>query len=516
VLGLLQFLGGVDPQMVLASFAALALTGLSLGGLGLACAVFTRKPQNAAWRAYQVVLAYALLSALSIWYWDLPLGRGMTWGPTAGPGGRVLVTQVPTFSPPADPTLFQQSLEAFNDANPYFAYLRLYYMQVRGDLLENAWPEVLRDLALAHGAFALLFVSLAVWRLRRTAAGQIAGLTHKKAKLLKPAPHPPVRDRPVLWKEVYCEAKPRQRWLALFFSRWFFFASFLPAWVFIVLMLDELGGFNRLSTYSLTALRFGGTLVAGLLLVRVTLHAARSIGQERDRQTLDSLLTTELTPGEIVRDKWWGSYLSGRWVLVWLLIHWGLGLMAFALSPLAMALLLAECLAFGAFAVSVGMYCAARCPTTKQAVTAALVVALFGTSFAPWAGGKLLMAMLPEWTWKPSQAYVYHSDYYRREATPWPDQMAAGLTPARVLFESVVPNRTYFRLGSYTYTESGEQFGELAPWLLLGLFVYGLAALVLAGLAAERFRRTARGGPPRGRPAPSVQAAHSRPATVDL
>jgi hypothetical protein len=393
-------------------------------------------------------------------------------------------------------------------------------MQVRGDLLENAWPEVLRDLALAHGAFALLFVGLAVWRLRRTAAGQIAGLTHKKAKLLKPAPHPPVRDRPVLWKEVYCEAKPRQRWLALFFSRWFFFASFLPAWIFLVLVLDR--DFEQLSTYSLTALRFGGTLVAGLLLIRVTLHAARSIGQERDRQTLDSLLTTELTPAEIVRDKWWGSYLSGRWVLLWLLIHWGLGMMAFALSPLAAVLLLAECLVFGAFAVSVGMYCTARCPTTKQAVTAAMVVALFGTSFAPWAGGKLLMAALPEATWRPSQAYIYYPNNSRREVTPWPDRLAAGLTPARVLFETVVPNRAYFQPYMYSYAETGEQLAELFPWLALGLLVYGLAAFVLAGLASERFRLTVRGGrtpggdPPRGRPAPSVRAVPAGPASADL
>jgi ABC-type transport system involved in multi-copper enzyme maturation permease subunit len=499
VLGLLQFMGGVDPQLVLASFAALAVTGLSLGSLGLACALFARRPQNAAWRAYQLILAYAALSAVSIWLWDLPFGRGTAWKPVFAGAVPVRGVQVSTYAPPSDPTLFQQALEGFNLANPYFAYLRLYYLQAGGELLEDAWPPVLRDYALAHGAFALLFAGLATLRLRAAAARQVAGLTHRKALVLKAAPHPPIRERPVLWKEVYCEARPRQRWLALFFSRWFFFASFLPAWIFLVLVLDH--DFGQLTTWTLVALRYGGTLVAFGLCLRVALHAARSIGQERDRQTLDSLLTTDLTPEEIVRDKGWGSYLSGRWVLLWLLIHWGLGMLAFALHPLALVLLLAECLVFAAFFAGLGMYFAARYPTTRQAATAALVVGLIGTSLLPWAGGKLLTAVLPPEMWMAHRPNVLYYGYV--EERPWPDKLAAGLTPARVLFESVVPNVPYFQ-SFYVYIDNGRQLGELVPWALLGLLVYAAAALVLMRLAAVRFRRAVRTDgrrPPRPRPA---------------
>src|SRR5262249_26961263 len=150
VLGFLQFMGGVEPALVLASFAALALTALSLGGLGLACAVFVKKPQNAAWRAYQIVVLYAALSLWSIWYWQFP-----TRGPAAAWAGGGRVVFVPgggtvvlggVGRAPSPPLVAE-----LNSANPYFAYLRLKHEQDAGTLLANALPAVLRDYALGHG-----------------------------------------------------------------------------------------------------------------------------------------------------------------------------------------------------------------------------------------------------------------------------------------------------------------------------------------------------------------------------
>src|SRR5207249_10506789 len=109
--------------------------------------------------------------------------------------------------------------------------------------------------AIIHGFLAAACLGLAIWRLRAVAARQISGLTVKKGVMRKPAPHPPIRGRPVLWKEIYCETKPRQRWLALFFSRWFFAASFLPTWFLIVFNIDH---FDRLASWYYLALAFGG------------------------------------------------------------------------------------------------------------------------------------------------------------------------------------------------------------------------------------------------------------------
>src|SRR5207302_1383387 len=102
---------------------------------------------------------------------------------------------------------------------------------------------------------------------------------------------------------VYCEAKPRQRWLALLFTRWFYIFSFLPTWILVVLALDR--DVSQLAGSMFLLLQYGGTLAACGLMLRAGTHAARSLGQERDRQTLDGLLVTSLTPREILRDKWW-------------------------------------------------------------------------------------------------------------------------------------------------------------------------------------------------------------------
>ena len=62
VLAIMQLFGGVDQLLILAAFVGAGVTALSLGALGIACAVFVKKPQNAAWRAYQCIMLYAAFS----------------------------------------------------------------------------------------------------------------------------------------------------------------------------------------------------------------------------------------------------------------------------------------------------------------------------------------------------------------------------------------------------------------------------------------------------------------------
>ena len=230
-LALLQLMGGVYLPQVIANFAALALTALSLGCLGLACGVFVRKPQMAAWRAYQILIGYLALSFLSIWYWDLPGGVRAAAMAKKNPWifytpGKAYYPYMMSGPTAYVPTVFDRSLDWFNVLNPYYAHLRLADdLQASGDTIDQALMKVLRDYAIAHGGLALLLGGLAIVRLRAVAAKQSAGIAHKKKLILRPAPHPPVRDRPILWKELYCESKPRQRWLRLFFGRWFFCAA---------------------------------------------------------------------------------------------------------------------------------------------------------------------------------------------------------------------------------------------------------------------------------------------------
>jgi ABC-type transport system involved in multi-copper enzyme maturation permease subunit len=485
VLALMQFFGGIDPNLVLASYLALALTGLSLACVGLVCGIRAKKPQQGAWRAYQVLLVYAALSTLMIWYYDLPFGRGMAWGWMTGPTGRPMMLPRLGFSPPASPDLWQTLIEGFNVGNPYFAYLRLQFEQSAGTPFADALLGVLRDFSIFHSVIALIFGGYAFARLRAVASSQTIGMKPAKHKYLKPAPHPPIRNRPVLWKEIYCESKPRQRWLALFFSRWFFFVSFLPAWIIFLFMLDD--GFSRLTSYTVIFLKLAGTLVACLLCIRVGLQAARSIAAERERETLDSLLTTELRPGEIIAGKWCGAFLNCRWILVWLLVHWCLGVLAFAVAWYSVPLLFVEVLIFAAFTVSVGMLCAVKFPTTRQAMTVTLLVLILGTTIAPWIGCKVLGIAVGQPVVRAPSHPVY-------DFGGWFEELAVALSPPRALAESIVESEYGFRNGYYGSGGGNHEFLEFAPYLSWSLMCYSALAVILGLWAANAFRAQVRTG----------------------
>jgi ABC-type transport system involved in multi-copper enzyme maturation permease subunit len=496
VLAIMQLMGGVELSLVLSTFAALAMTALSLGSLGLFCGVFVRKHQNAAWRAYQILIVYLALSFLSIWYYDLPTGRRAVWAMT----GRINTRWVTgawsgSLTATPEPSAWEQIQTCFSTPNPFFAHLRLAEMQNTGTALNDALAEVLRDYVIGHGALTLLLGGLAIIRLRTVAARQTGGITHKKKLILRAAPHPPVRERPVLWKEIYCESRPRRRWLALFFSRWFFYASFFPGWFYLVLSLDG-STFVGLATRTGFLLRYPGTLVVGLLCLRVGMQAARSIGGERERQTLDSLLTTQLTPDEIVRQKWWGSLLAGRRVFFWLLIQWGLATAFLALHWVSLAALVVETLVFAGFAVSLGMYCGARCATTRHAITATILIGLIGTTLVPWGVGAAATAVLGMERPPTTPVYLRYPP-----SPPWPETVGHGMIPPWVLIRSIAPYDLY-DYSEYYYSGAYDPRipdGEEMASIVAGLLVYFVAGLLLAAAAHRRFRRSLAGSSTVGR-----------------
>lgn len=483
VLAMTQLFGGVDPNLVLSTFVALGLVGLSLACVGLACGIRAKKPQNAAWRAYQIVLAYAALSVVTIWYFELPFGRGALIIPArVNPRLAVSFVQNSIYSPPVDPEWWQSALESFNAGNPYFVYRLIECDTSRGTTFARALTVALRDFTTFHLTVAAIAGGYALLRLRAVAAAQVAGLTTTRNKFLKAVKHPPIRDRPVLWKELYCESKPRQRWLSLFFTRWFFCISFLPAWVIFLLALDA--GYGTLEVYTLVFLRFGGTLVACLLCLRAATQAARSVAGEHERATLDSLLTTSLRPAEIIAGKWWGSLLSCRWILVWLIVHWCLGALTMAVEWSSVLFLTASTVVFAAFSVSIGMLCAARFRTGKQALAVTLLILIVGTTLLPWTGQIVVSPLTDAWPPTRTRAPWDMSNF----AIPWSRQLAAAFSPPRALAECVIASRNYYWRG---YRESGE-FAQFLPYLLTSLTVYSLAALALAVLAARIFHARVR------------------------
>src|SRR5947209_7913391 len=63
ILSFLQFLGGVDPNLVLAGFAATGFTMVSLAGLSILNSVLTKRPRDAIAVTYLGAAAYLILSS---------------------------------------------------------------------------------------------------------------------------------------------------------------------------------------------------------------------------------------------------------------------------------------------------------------------------------------------------------------------------------------------------------------------------------------------------------------------
>jgi ABC-type transport system involved in multi-copper enzyme maturation permease subunit len=107
----------------------------------------------------------------------------------------------------------------------------------------------------------------------------------------------------------------------------------------------------------------------------ILLRAAGAISSERDRQTLDSLLTCTLSNRDILSAKWLGSVLCVR--KTWYLLGpiWALALLTGGIHPGALPLLLLGWLAYAAFAAVLGLWCSLLCRNTFRATLSALVTA---------------------------------------------------------------------------------------------------------------------------------------------
>src|SRR5262249_30095106 len=110
-----------------------------------------------------------------------------------------------------------------------------------------------------------------------------------------------------------------------------------------------------------------GTWLGSFLLVIVAISAASRISRERERQTLDTLLTLPTERAAILFAKWLGSVLCVRGFCWGLVAIWGLGLLTGGLNPCAVVLSGAAWLVYAAFAASVGLWFSAISGSTLRA-----------------------------------------------------------------------------------------------------------------------------------------------------
>jgi ABC-type transport system involved in multi-copper enzyme maturation permease subunit len=348
ILSLIQFFGGVDPDLVISGFAATGLTMLSLAGLSILNSVYTKKPRDAIVLTYLIVAAYLGFSAMSRW----------------------LIAKPRIGAAPIIPETWSDLLEWFSSGNLFVIVHKLREAQGTGLLLQNVLPTLLGNYALVHGLLALTFVFWAVVRLRVVAQNEIIRRPRKNLRRLWSWRWLPVRRKPMLWKELHLEARLGFNRLGRFVIILIALASFLPAlWIGYEELPHILqgGGWDSLERAVNQWVRTVGTIVASLILLGVGLRAAGAISGERERQTLDSLLTSPLVSQEIVMAKWWGSLWSVRWAWLWLCAIWGLGILTGGMEAACLPWLMMAWCVYAGFMAALGLYLSTVHSQTQRA-----------------------------------------------------------------------------------------------------------------------------------------------------
>lgn len=428
ILGLLPFLGGVDPNLVMAGYAATGLTMLSVGSLSILNSAYARKSRTAVFLTYFQVLVYLVFTSMCC----LPFAFiGGSFNPLNwGAAGNIIVAVVRLVAP---------------------SPLKL-------SLLDDL-PEVLRDFAIFHIAAAVVCLVYAKMYLRAWNRPPVSLLVQEARPMLVRMPESPfdaveierwepkikpnMGTDPILWKELYAEpglglgGAGHAIGVIPVTLVVFVFAYFLLA----LLLMAIVSATNRGTVAEAMNLlvRVMGTTLACFLILGVALRAAGSFSGERDRQTLDGLLTTDLTDEEIVRGKWFGTLLSVRQGCCALAGIWVLGFVTGGLNFLAIPALATGWFLLAACMANLGMLFSLRSRSTLRA-TVGTMLSVILLSLAPWVAWLWAESFIALFGLKDGWGWLLEFDAYaltpplalvvlaRHGGEPGPQAMVTGHT----------------------------------------------------------------------------------------
>lgn len=440
ILGLVQFLGGVDPNLVLAGFAATGMTMVSVASLSMVNSIYVNKTRDAILLTYLESVGYLVVSGLCCG-WLAAGPPPLTW-PSAG--------------------------------NFFVAMYRL-SEGASTNALGNVLPLVLLEYVGFHLLVTLVCLAWGARRLRSESRMQASGharpvlltsrdggrrVTVQVPPVLRPKPRPPVGRDPILWKELYIESVyrvlHRPQLVQVVVLTAFILGLEVAGLTFVMGTMASLTVGDRLSEFSNLWTRFVATPIACLMLVGVAVRASTTFSNERDRKTIDGLLTTALTDREILWGKWWASILSVRKMWWCLGTAWALGALTGGVNLLSLPFLVAAWFIFAALLAGLGVWFSLASRTTLRATVWTLVATLL-LNIGPWLFCGMCLNPLLFGAVRTSRVHWFLDFPY------------FGLTPPFVLDGLTC---------SWSDLLQGTRIYELTA-ALVGLGFYGLAALLI-------------------------------------
>ncbi|HKI36360.1 MAG TPA: ABC transporter permease subunit [Gemmataceae bacterium] len=479
VLSLLQLLGGVDPNLMLAGFVATAMTMLSLAALSILNSVYATKPRTAIALTYVQVAAYLALTTASLWVWD-PIPRPKWLHAVCAGNAYVAVQELDAWAMVSNIKPIALGGAPLVSGSGTFSPM----------LLPIVGHYVAFHLLLTLLCLIGSLVGLRLWA-RWQASGRsrkayVIGFTQRRL--------PRVSGRPMLWKELHTEplfrlGEAAQIIITTSVTIGLIFCAFvLISVVAVGLMLGNIEPSMN------ATVRVMGTTLAMLMVLGTAVRSAGAISGERDRQTMDTLLTTPIANDTIVWSKWWGSVLGVRKAGYCLLLLWLVGVGTGGLSPLAVPLLLLALFAYLAFAASLGLWFSLRCRTTLRATIWTLVT-LLGVSLGHWLLTFCCGPLLPFSQPGPVRGRPF-SDSTPRLLRVLSAAQAYSLTPPVTMNALAFSNRQMTRSvsGGHGFDPEDDDDDPRSPNTLMrvalglsGVALYGLAAIVLLLLTRAHF-----------------------------
>jgi len=202
-----------------------------------------------------------------------------------------------------------------------------------------------------------------------------------------------VWDNPVAWREVKTIAVHRRMRIARIMALVLLVILSTPVWM--VALIDLYHGGSSLST-DIDTYNIVVVVTAVITWVLMALQGSMSFAFERDRNTLDALLTTPLTGREIILGKLAGIVRSSAFALAFPLLFTILAALLGVISFRAVAVSLLIILVGSLLAATWGLFWSVKTDSSSRAASIAVGVALFLCVGAPLA---LAGALDPQNRW---------------------------------------------------------------------------------------------------------------------
>lgn len=361
VLSMIQFYGGVDPAQLLLTIAATLLTMLGLVGVSMIQSVQRRRVRDAIIVSYLLAVAYVGVCQL-LWLGQIALPRF---------GNAFVQSMIAFFSP---------AIDVFRWGDPIRTIFEVERVTRATGAHGEAYLTILGEFGRFHVTVFVLGVLYAIWRVRAIALQQSGGGEVKKGKKVRVTKRPPVSaGRPMVWKEVYVEGKIRLGTFGRIGLMLLIGISFVPLGLMLyIYFFEQLHmSWKDLREGINVWVRCMNVPICCLMLLGIAVRAAGSIGGERDKDTLISLLTTPLEANEIVGGKFWGALASVRKLLILLIVVWAIGLGTYSVHPIALPMQIAAMIPPACVAASLGLFFSTWCRTTLRALMAAILTMVY-------------------------------------------------------------------------------------------------------------------------------------------